>query len=194
MIQSETVIKNAQALLLQTAKDLDNIEIKPLSDQVFHSADFRNMVVFNEKNPYKKINLPIIYTIEMINAEDKKKLVDIFKNFYVENKDKTKSAKRINHSKDNTESNLSQFLYVGSSITDFVGRLKNHLGVRESVDTYSLYLSKWDQNLDYQIKVCTYQVISKTKDVAVKNLTVEILEQQIWDQCKPLFGKRSGLG
>lgn len=194
MIQSKTVIKNAQNLLLQTAKDLETIEIKPFHEQVYHATDFRNMDVFNEKNTFKKSSFPVIYTIELINAKDKKKIVDIFKTFSLQNKDKTKSVDRINHSKDNTFGNTSLFLYVGSSTTSFVGRLKNHLGVKDSIRTYSLHLSKWDKNIDYQIKVCTYQVISNVKDIDVKNLTVEILEQQIWDQCKPLFGKRSGLG
>lgn len=194
MIQSKTVIKNAQNLLLQTAKDLETIEIKPFQEQVFHANDFRNMAVFNEKNALKKSSFPVIYTIELIHAKDKKKIVDIFKTFFLQNKDKAKSVDRINHSKDNTIGNPSLFLYVGSSTTSFVGRLKNHLGVKDSIRTYSLHLSKWDKNIDYQIKVCTYQVISNVQDIDVKNLTVEILEQQIWDQCKPLFGKRSGLG
>ena len=83
-------------------------------------------------------------------------------------------------------------MYVGSSIGDFSGRLKNHLGVRKSVRTYSLHLSKWDTNLDYNIRVITYQVKSKNEN-PVSNNIVELIEQQIWDKLKPLFGKRSGL-
>ena len=194
MIQSKTVIKNAQNLLLQTANELETVEIIKFQEQIFRSSDFRNMIVYNEKNTFKKSIFPVIYTIELINAKDRKKIVDIFKTFSLQNKDKTKSVDRINHSKDNTVGNPSLFLYVGSSTTDFVGRLKNHFGVKNSIRTYSLHLSKWDQNIDYQIKVCTYQVIGKDKEIDVKNLMVEILEQQIWDHCKPLFGKRSGLG
>lgn len=194
MIHRETVIKNAQNLLLQTANELETVEIIKFQEQIFRSSDFRNMIVYNEKNTFKKSIFPVIYTIELINAKDRKKIVDIFKTFSLQNKDKTKSVDRINHSKDNTVGNPSLFLYVGSSTTDFVGRLKNHFGVKNSIRTYSLHLSKWDQNIDYQIKVCTYQVIGKDKEIDVKNLMVEILEQQIWDHCKPLFGKRSGLG
>lgn len=194
MIHRETVIKNAQNLLLQTANELETVEILKFQEQIFRSSDFRNMIVYNEKNTFKKSIFPVIYTIELINAKDRKKIVDIFKTFSLQNKDKTKSVDRINHSKDNTVGNPSLFLYVGSSTTDFVGRLKNHFGVKNSIRTYSLHLSKWDQNIDYQIKVCTYQVIGKDKEIDVKNLMVEILEQQIWDHCKPLFGKRSGLG
>lgn len=194
MMNSTKLIKSAQALLAQTAKELETVEIIQCQEQVFHSSEFRNMSVFNEKNTFTKSKLPIIYTIELIEKKDKKKLVAEFKTFCISNKLKTKNDNRINHSKDNTENNPSLVLYVGSSTTDFVGRLKNHLGVKDSIRTYSLHLSKWDQNLDYQVKVSTYQVIDKNKEKKVNNLTVEILEQQIWDQCKPLFGKRSGLG
>ncbi len=169
MIHRETVIKNAHNLLLQTANELETDEIIKFQEQIFRSSDFRNMIVYNEKNTFKKSVFPVIYTIELINAKDRKKIVDIFKTFSLQNRDRTKSVDRINHSKENTVGNPSLFLYVGSSTTDFVGRLKNHFGVKNSIRTYSLHLSKWDQNLDYQIKICTYQVIDKNKDKKVNN-------------------------
>ena len=190
MIHSKTVIKNAQNLLFQTAKDLETIEIKSFQEQVFHANDFRDVAVFNEKNNLKNSIESLIYTIKLVDVSKKEIFLKIFNRFNLENKGK---ENRVGLSQDNTDNNLSNYLYVGSSTTDFIGRLKYHLGVRKGNGLYALHLSKWDQNIDYQIKVCTYQVTSKNKDTAVKNLTVEILEQQIWDELKPLFGKKSGL-
>ena len=191
MIRSETVIKNAKNLLLQTAKDLETIEIVKFQEQIFRSSDFKNMVLFNEKNNLKNSIESLIYTIKLVDVSKKEILLKIFNRFNLENKGK---EDRVSLSQDNTDNNLSNYLYVGSSTTDFIGRLKYHLGVRKANGLYALHLSKWDERIDYEIHVCTYQVISKNKDTAVKNLTVEILEQQIWDHCKPLFGKRSRLG
>lgn len=86
----------------------------------------------------------------------------------------------------------SECLYVGSSTTNFHTRIKNHFGVM-GIRVYSLHLSKWDKNMDYQIELETYQVKTKTKEEILERFVVEILEQQIWDELKPVFGKKSGL-
>ena len=190
MIRSKTVIQNAQNLLLQTAKDLETVEIIKFQEQIFPSSHFRNMVLFNEKNNLKNSIESLIYTIKLVDVSKKEILLKIFNRFNLENKGK---ENRVSLSQDNTDNNLSNYLYVGSSTTDFIGRLKYHLGVRKGNGLYALHLSKWDERIDYEIQVCTYQVISNVQDIDVKNLTVEILEQQIWDELKPLFGKRSGL-
>ncbi len=192
MIQEKEIIKKAQQQLLQVAEQLNNIEIIQFQDKVLHSYDFRNSNIFKERVVFSKSKHPIIYTIELMDTAKKGVLVDTFQTFSRINKTMTKNVNRINHSLDNSVNSNSNFLYVGSSIGDFSGRLKNHLGVRKSVRTYSLHLSKWDTNLDYNIRVITYQVKSKNEN-PVSNNIVELIEQQIWDKLKPLFGKRSGL-
>lgn len=57
---------------------------------------------------------------------------------------------------------------------------------------YSLHLCKWDEGIDYNIIFYTYEVISKFEKVSKRILT-EVIEQQIWDEFKPVFGKKSGL-
>ena len=56
--------------------------------------------------------------------------------------------------------------------------------------SYSLYLSKWDCNLKYTIKIKIYRLKFQSE---MERLVVELIEQQIWDELKPAFGKRSGL-
>jgi hypothetical protein len=55
-----------------------------------------------------------------------------------------------------------------------------------------LHLCKWDSNLDYELKVSIFEVVSDSNEI-VERFIVEILEQQFWDKLKPVFGKRSGL-
>ena len=92
-------------------------------------------------------------------------------------------------SKDNKTG--SQVLYVGSSTTDFKSRIKNHLGVRGN-RVYSLHLSKWDKNLNYNINIKSYEIVFQNAE-KIDTYIVELIEQQIWDELKPNFGKRSGL-
>lgn len=192
MIQSQEIIKMAQQQLLLTAEKLNTIEIIPFHEKTLCSNDFRNIISFNENVVFPKVKNPLIYTIELTEVEKREMLLSTFFNFSRLNKTKIKNLDRINHSKDNTTNNNSNFLYVGSSMSDFIDRLKNHLGVRDSVRTYALHLSKWDNNLDYNIKIVVYQLKDKNEDT-INNNVVELIEQQIWDNLKPLFGKRSGL-
>lgn len=192
MIEEKEIIKKAQQQLLQVAEQLNNIEIIQFQDKVLRSDDFRNNILFKERVVFPKSKHPLIYTIELVNITKREKLLDSFKDFSVFNKKLIKNSTRINHSKDNTINNNSNYLYVGSSTSDFISRIKDHLGVKNGKRTYALHLSKWDKNLEYTIKITTYQVIDKNEH-PVSNNIVELIEQQIWDKLKPLFGKRSGL-
>ena len=192
MIQSQEIIKKSQQQLLQTAEKLNVIEIIPFHEKTLCSNDFRNIISFNKNVIFPKSKHPLIYTIELTEVEKREILLSTFFNFSRLNKTKTKNLNRINHSKDNTTNNNTNFLYVGSSTSDFIGRLKNHLGVRDSNRTYALHLSKWDNDLEYNIKIVVYQLKDKN-EAAINNNVVELIEQQILDKLKPLFGKRSGL-
>jgi hypothetical protein len=191
MIKSQEIISGAQQQLVRVKEQLNSIEIVPYQNQVLHSGDFRDMDIFNKNCDFTNCKTPVLYTIELVDHSKKKELLAIFNEFTSINKSRIKGG-RIYHSQDNTSNNTSNFLYVGCSMKDYLGRLKNHLGVRNSLGTYSLHLSKWDNNLDYHIRINTYQIID-TENNEIKNIVVEVLEQQIWDKLKPLFGKRSGL-
>lgn len=192
MINRQEIIYQAQQQILLAAEQLKSIVIIPFEEQILHSNDFRNIEAFNKNIVFTKSKFPIIYTIELLDVTKRRNLLEFFNEFSINNKTKKKSVNRINHSKDNTSNNDSNYLYVGSSTSDFIGRLKNHLGLRNSIRTYSLHLSKWDKNLEYNIEVVTYQLKGKNQ-LDISNVVVELIEQQIWDKLKPLFGKRSGL-
>lgn len=189
MIKSQEIISGAQQQLLELKEQLNSIEILPYQNQVLHSGDFRDMDIFNKNCPFTNCKTPVLYTIELVDESKKKELIAIFNEFSSNNKSRIK-GERIYHSQDNTSNNTSNYLYVGCSMEDYLGRLKNHLGVRNSLGTYSLHLSKWDNNLDYKIEIKTYKIISSSK--LERNL-IEMIEQQIWDELQPVFGKRSGL-
>ena len=85
----------------------------------------------------------------------------------------------------------SETLYLGSTMSNFKNRIKQHLGWG-NYRTYSLHLSKWDNGLDYTLNLKVYR-ISNLSDKQLERGFVELVEQDIWDQCNPLFGKKSGL-
>ncbi len=185
-INTTEILQKSRESLLLLAEQINAIKIEAFQDFVITSNQFRTLALFNETiTNISKTEFPIIYMIELENNEDRKQLIKTFETFSKTNKTNTKNVDRINHSKYNNGN--SKTLYVGSSTNDFKTRLKDHLGVKKSCRTYALHLSKWDKNLVYSIRVRTYK-ISKTN----RNI-VELIEQQIWDQLKPVFGKRSGL-
>jgi hypothetical protein len=187
-INSKEILYNSKQSLLTLAEGLNDVEIVEHQNFDLQVTQFRTIASFETSINIKKNPFPIIYTIEILNTEAKKDLIEKFKKFTKENKTKTKSVDRINHSKYNaTNSNI---LYVGSSINDFKSRLKDHLGVKKGLRTYGLHLCKWDNGIDYILKVRTYEIRFPS---SVGRSLVELIEQQIWDQLQPVFGKRSGL-
>lgn len=189
-IDSNEIIGRSKQFLLDLAEKLNDIEIKEFQDFVLNAGDFRNLDTFNSTVSVLKNTLPIIYTIELIHEENKNDFLKKFELFYQNNKLKRKNLDRVNHSRYNA--NSSNILYVGSSMNDFKSRLKDHLGIKKGIRTYGLHLSKWDDNLPYSIRIKTYEISSNT-NMEIERTTVEIIEQQIWDTLKPVFGKRSGL-
>ncbi|CAM4275901.1 hypothetical protein [Flavobacterium terrigena] len=188
-INSSEIINNSKKSLVNLATQLDTVEILAFHEFILHSTDFRNMTIFKEVIKLPKTTSPIIYTIEMLDIEIKNNLIKKFIDFSPINK--TKNFEKVRHSKHNDNVLDSKFLYVGSSITDFSSRLKNHLGLKGHT-TYALHLSKWDENMTYNIKIKMYE-IKHINDSEINRNLVEIIEQQIWDTLKPVFGKRSGL-
>ena len=104
-----------------------------------------------------------------------------FDNFQLDNKPKEKGKKR----------HVSRFmqcdsicLYVGSKRNKIVNRIKQHLGYGPA-RTYSLDLKFWfPPNI---------QILFEIYSVDLGNDLLVILEQQMWENSKPMFGKQSGL-
>lgn len=189
-IDTGEIIYNSQKFAENLVEQISNIKIMAFQDILFKSIEFRDKQTLKKHLlKIKKSKHPLIYTIEIQSGKGLKLLLQNFEGYHTTNKAKAKNVDRVNLSRYNRTS--SKVLYVGSSTTDFRTRIKNHLGT-EGTRVYSLHLCKWDSNLDYELKVSTFEVVSARNEI-VERFIVEILEQQFWDKLKPVFGKRSGL-
>jgi len=170
---------------------LEDSQIEFVKTFTFNSKEFRNPN--DPKTLLSSIDrseIPIVYVIHVKNLKIATKLINLFQRFSEENRTKTKNKDRINVSRFNQH--ISNILYVGSSTTDFRARIKNHIGLG-SGRVYSLHLSKWDCAVDYDLFIDVYIIKSVRNSSIVERFVVEIIEQQIWDELKPSFGKKSGL-
>lgn len=107
-----------------------------------------------------------IYIIEQVEG-DTQKAFDDFSNY-------KKSTKR-NCSKPNK---VSSVMYVGSSTTGLRRRISEHLG-KGAEKTYALNLKYWFDG--------TYKITIKEYDVSREVL--QIIENNIWHEREPAFGK-----
>ncbi|CAM1365843.1 conserved hypothetical protein [Tenacibaculum litoreum] len=125
-----------------------------------------------------------VYLIRYLATEDTSdKIKKAFEDFSSKNTPKRKGI-TFNLSKYNKHHN-SKYLYVGTS-KKLKNRIKQHLGLSSSKQTYSLHLIHWfPKQIDLEIIII--KVSSENK------MVFESIEQAYWDNCKPLFGKRSGL-
>ena len=189
-IDTEQIVMQSKRFALNIADQISKITVKPFCEISFHSLEFRDKTILKKRiDKIPKSNNPLIYVLQVQSSKKLKILIECFENYHSANKLKTKNKDRVNLSRYNkTASNI---LYVGSSTTDFKTRIKNHLGT-EGTRVYSLHLCKWDNCLEYDLKISAFEVISES-DEAIERFIVEILEQQIWDKLSPIFGKRSGL-
>jgi len=189
-LDTDNIIYNSKRFAENLVAQISKISIVPFQDIVFKSVDFRNKEILKPHLiKIKKNTHPLIYIIQIQSRKDLKLLLQNFEEYYAANKAKIKNIDRVNLSRYNRTQ--SHVLYVGSSTTDFTTRIKNHLGT-EGTRMYSLHLCKWDKSLEYNLKISTFEVISGTNETS-ERFIVEILEQQLWDTLKPVFGKRSGL-
>lgn len=190
IIDTEIILSRSKNSLLDLVENLKDIEIVPFYSFKLNSIEFRTKQQLESVLNLPKNKFPVVYIIEILDSNSKSNLIDQFSSFSTQNKSKLKNQDRINHSRYNETD--STILYVGSTIKDFRKRLFDHLGLRNSVRTYSLHLSKWDNSIDYSIRISLYEIKYLSNRILERGI-VELIEQQIWDQLKPIFGKRSGL-
>jgi len=93
---------------------------------------------------------------------------------------------RINDSVHWLSNNSEKILYVGCKENNLQRRLMQHLGIinKKSRSVYSLYLNDWW--LDHSkliIKIWNLQD-------KVNNAVLQIIEDSIWEELHPLFGKK----
>lgn len=189
-MKTEKIIENTKSHLSEILEELTSVRIIESQTLKLNSTQYRNSKdVSVSLSSLKNKSNPIIYVIELVDLEKKAELFNNFNEFWIGNIVKTKNKDRVNISRNMKTG--SGTLYVGSSTTNFISRIKNHLGVRGN-RVYSLHLCKWDQNLIYNINIKCFEVVS-SKESKINSYIIELIEQQIWDHLQPNFGKRSGL-
>lgn len=177
---------NAKKLLIESlAKWQHDIKkFKPTVPQVFK---FNSSLLDNSSaiDKFLKkvavINGPCIYRLLIKNKKDCTLIKENFDRFQIDNKPKEKGIKRHVSRVNKCE---SLCLYVGSKRENIASRIKQHLGYG-TARTYSLDLKYWfPPKIDILIEV--YSVI-------LDNDLLVALEQKIWENSRPMFGKQSGL-
>ncbi|MEQ8881301.1 MAG: GIY-YIG nuclease family protein [Cyclobacteriaceae bacterium] len=172
-------IKQSEKLLesLKTVRLLDLKQTKIKSNTLFKNRES----IYDQISVYKE-GEKFIYVFSICKWEvNVNKIKDAYAVFDVRNKPrvlgKTHNTSRYNHQHN------SEFLYVGSS-KNLIQRIKQHLGDGNK-RTYSLDLIYWFPK-DVDIAINIYSLSSQEQEL------IETIEQAIWDEAKPLFGKRSG--
>ncbi|AIL46975.1 hypothetical protein [Elizabethkingia anophelis] len=184
------ILGQSEKFLLKAARQISKITINPLAEVSFHSSEFRNKVIlkdYSDKIPQSK--RPLIYIISLQTKAVLPALIRNFEEYHRTNIQRTKNVDRVNLARHNKTA--SKVLYVGSSTTDFRTRIKNHLGT-EGIRTYSMHLCKWDNGLDYNLNISAFELIGENTE-KIDRFLVEIIEQQFWEELRPVFGKKSGL-
>ena len=170
--------------------ELSNVEITPLVSMTFASYDFCDSQRLKELiSQIHKSDCPTVYNISCGDEVQRKRIIDRYNEFQVTNSVLTRGKDRLNISRCNHSQ--SETLYLGSSMYDIPGRIKQHLG-GGNFRTYSLHLSKWIGDLAIDISLATY-AISHRQQKELERPFIELIEQTLWEHYKPVFGKKSGL-
>jgi hypothetical protein len=184
------ILSKVHDQLISFKEELRFVEIVPhLSLNVSSSDFYNNENIKRVISQIKKNDCPTVYNISCVDRTQQKLLVDRYLEFQAQNSLLTRGKDRLNISRFNQIE--SETLYLGSSMNDIPGRIKQHLG-GGNFRTYSLHLSKWAGDLSYDINLYTYFIKHKQKKVLERPF-VELIEQTLWDHYKPVFGKKSGL-
>ncbi len=169
-------------------KELDEVTTMDWLNLELDSSDYRTDETIKEVcKGIDKHSTPVIYRISVLSKDVQKDLISNYLSFHETNKKKQRSVDRYNTSKFNGGSSLT--LYVGSS-SKFKSRLERHLG-KGSIRTFALKINKWDNSLSYKLKVQVFKVES-LNDSPISQNVLELIEQEVWEEHQPVFGKKSG--
>ncbi|EHK2775563.1 hypothetical protein J9098_004194 [Vibrio vulnificus] len=169
--KSLSVIKKFKALAPETIKMI-KVDAASLSDDL-------NVKRIHDEFPTNSLMLApnylyIVEFAESITTEQIKNSRETFR--------RVRESKDINFSRDNVDNASSHTLYVGTS-QGIKERFRTHLGVGKGRSTWALYLSEW---LNEEVTITTVPLLHFTQDES------QLLEDVIWDSCKPMFGKKGG--
>ena len=190
VIPTEIITEISERLMHFKQKLLD-VQIQCSSDIVINSADYRNNESIKEITDQIVVagKEPIIYIISCENEDERYNLINKYNEFQKSNSETVAYNSRINVARSNKTNN--PVLYLGSSINNIRTRISQHLGKCDA-KTYSLHLSKWDGGINYNIRIQTFKILTDIEPEH-KRKFVEMIEQELWDKAKPVFGKQSGL-
>lgn len=169
--KSLSVIKKFKALAPETIKTI-KVDAASLSDDL-------NVKRIHDEFPTNSLMLApnylyIVEFAESITTEQIKNSRETFR--------RVRESKDINFSRDNIDNASSHTLYIGTS-KGIKERFRTHLGVGKGRSTWALYLSEW---LNEEVTITTVPLLHFTQDES------QLLEDVIWDSCKPMFGKKGG--
>lgn len=167
--------ERAKALCLDEPKFQMSIELNKLSTE-----DYCNTVVNYAKSWRAGSGQSTIYVFSY-DAPVPQTLITTLRNAADE------SLKSINASRAFSKCNAQEeghCLYVGHSYK-FDRRLRDHLGWG-SASTSSLHLKHWDGHPHDEITLTAYRLSKPDR------LLAQLLEEYLWDELKPLLGKRGG--
>ena len=197
-MHKDNLIIKVKDRLIQYSQCLDSVELNLINKIRINSKEFRT------KEDVKKIvdqidNKigPIIYRFSIESKKQREQLIKIYKDFHFVNKQKIRGKDRLNVSRFNDTN--SKTLYLGSKMKTPKSRFRQHLG-EGHFRTYSLQLNKWDSPLinkwnsplNYELLIEIYEVITDI-DEKYKRSFLELIEQELWEEHLPIFGKKSGL-
>lgn len=189
-IQSNEILFKVQEQLNLYLKELHCIKLIPFQSMTLNSSDFNNEQSLKYLiSQIKKNNSPIIYTLSCFDSAKLKGIMECYFQYQIHNSTLKRGIDRLNISRYNHSD--SETLYIGSSMNDLPKRIKQHLG-GGNFRTYSLHLSKWTSNLQYEILFSSYRIKHKYEKQLDRSF-VELIEQTLWELKKPVFGKKSGL-
>ncbi|ELA7195914.1 hypothetical protein RAL08_004499 [Vibrio parahaemolyticus] len=166
-----SVIKKFKALAPETIKTI-KVDAASLSDDL-------NIKKIHNEFPTNSLMLApnYLYIVEFsenITIEQIKNSREAFR--------RVRESKDINFSRDNIDNDPHRTIYVGTS-QGIKERFRTHLGVGKGRSTWALYLSEW---LEEEVIITTVPLLNFTQD------ETQLIEDVIWDSCKPMFGKKGG--
>jgi len=130
------------------------------------------------------------YSIYVITSSEFKMNHDQVKDTFQNLKDKSKTyhVSKINEEVFWKPVNDEFIIYVGSKEHNIKKRMKEHLGLNNNRSTYSLFLKDWwPTNTVITVKIWSMEKLLKHDD---KYEMLQILEDLIWEEYKPIFGKK----
>jgi len=170
--------------------ELASVKLKQTTDLFINSKEFRTPEGISEiLTQIDNTKTPTIYRFSIKSSIERRKLVNIYRDFHSINKQKDRGKDRLNVSRFNDTN--SETLYLGSKMKNPRSRIKQHLG-NGYFRTFSLHLNKWSSGLDYQLKLQIFN-IQTTIELEFQRSFIELIEQELWEEFKPIFGKKSGL-